>query len=70
MYEYRVSLIGNYWDFNVRVGCDTEELGNCSDEARELVIKDTWESYPDLVNRAQEITVTLLLEDEEIELEG
>ena len=69
-FDYRVSLVGDYWDFNVRIGLELDEYtGNCSDEAQEKAEKEVWLNYPDLFNRANEITVTLLLDnDEEIEL--
>lgn len=68
-YEYRVSLVGDYWDMNLRVTIELDEFtGNCSEQAQELAQKETWLNYPDLYNKAQEMTVTLLLDGEEIEL--
>jgi hypothetical protein len=71
-YEYRVTFVGDYWDFNIRVQvCLPEYMGNCSDEAREQAITESMsqEWVADIVAISHETNVVLLLDGEEVEVD-
>jgi len=71
-YEYRVTYVGDYWDFNIRVQiCLNEHIGNTSDEARERAITEsmTQEWVEDIVAISHETKVVLLLDGEEVEVD-
>jgi len=70
-YEYRVTYIGDYWDFNIRVQvCLDEYTGNTSDEAREKAITESMSQkwVEDIVTISHETNVMLLLDGEEVEV--
>jgi hypothetical protein len=71
-YEYRVTYVGDYWDFNIRVQiCLGEYIGNTSDEARGRAITEsmTQEWVEDIVAISHETKVVLLLDGEEVEVD-
>lgn len=71
-YEYRVTFVGDYWDFNLRVQvCLSEYTGNTSEEARGKAITEAMEQewVADIVAISHETKVVLLLDGEDIELD-
>jgi len=71
-YEYRVTYVGDYWDFNIRVQiCLDEYTGNTSDEARGKAITESMrqEWVEDIVAISHETKVVLLLDGEEVEVD-
>ena len=73
-YDYQVTFVGNYWTLTTRTSLLVDELtGNCSDEVREAVEEEadnlirTEIGFKPL-DFAHSCIVTLLLDDEEIEL--
>ena len=75
-YDYNVIFTGNYWSLTTRISIDLDDTtGNLSDEARELAEDRANEAIRgelgiDPINFAHSTNVALLLEDEEIWLEG
>jgi hypothetical protein len=70
-YEYKVTFVGDYWDFNIRVQiCLDEYTGNLSSEAKELAIEEAKEQgwVQGIVALSDQTIVTLLLAGEEVEL--
>ena len=71
-YEYRVTFIGDYWDFSIRVQiCLDENTGNTSDEAREKAITEAMEKewVAELVAMSDDTKVVLMLGGEDIEID-
>lgn len=71
-YEYRVTFVGDYWDFNIRVQIELDEhTGNLSDEAREKAIVAAMEPgwVQGIVALSDQTIVTLLLAGEEVDLD-
>ena len=71
-YEYRVTFIGDYWDFSIRVQiCLDENTGNTSDEAREKAITEAMrqEWVEDIVAMSDDTKVVLMLNGEDIEID-
>lgn len=75
-YDYNVIFTGNYWSLTTRISIDLDDTtGNLSDEARELALDRASECISqelgiDPINFAHSSNVALLLDDEEIWLEG
>lgn len=75
-YDYNVIFTGNYWSLTTRISIDLEDTtGNLSDEAREEALGRASEAIRgelgiDPINFAHSTNVALLLDDEEIWLEG
>jgi len=75
-YDYNVIFTGNYWSLTTRISIDLDDTtGNLSDDARELAEDRANEAIRgelgiDPMNFAHSISVSLLLEDEEIWLDG
>jgi len=75
-YDYNVIFTGNYWSLTTRISIDLDDTtGNLSDDARELALDRANEAIReelgiDPINFAHSIHVSLLLDDEEISLEG
>jgi hypothetical protein len=73
-YDYRVTFITDYLTITTHVSLNLEDtIGNCSDEANEQARINGLNNIVDELGRFDEtlindITVTLLLKDEEIEL--
>lgn len=73
-YDYQVTFVGNYWTLTTRTSLLVDELtGNCSDEVREKVEEDANDAILGEIgfkplDFAHSCIVTLLLDDEEIEL--
>ena len=73
-YDYRVTFITDYLTINTHVSLNLDDtIGNCSDEANEQARINGLNNIVDELGRFDEtlindITVTLLLENEEIEL--
>lgn len=73
-YDYQVTFVGNYWTLTTRTSLlVNEQTGNCSEAVRELVEEDASNSILGEIgfkplDFAHSCIVTLLLEDEEIEL--
>jgi cytolysin (calcineurin-like family phosphatase) len=73
-YDYRVTFITDYLTIITHVSLNLEDTtGNCSDEANEQARINGLNNIVDELGRFDEtlindITVTLLLKDEEIEL--
>jgi len=67
---------GNYWSLTTKISIDLDDTtGNLSDEARELALDRANEAIRgelgiDPINFAHSTNVALLLDDEEIWLEG
>ncbi len=74
-YYYRVTMVTDYLVITTTVSLDLDEhTGNLSEEAYKQAIVEAdamveYEMGRKLSNRSNEITVTLLLDDEEITLE-
>lgn len=75
-YDYNVIFTGNYWSLTTRISIDLDDTtGNLSDEARELAEDMANEAIRgelgiDPINFAHSTNVSLLLDDEEIWLDG
>jgi hypothetical protein len=75
-YDYNVIFTGNYWSLTTRISIDLDDTtGNLSDEAREEAIDRANEAIRgelgiDPINFAHSTNVSLLLDDEEIWLDG
>jgi len=75
-YDYNVIFTGNYWSLTTKISIDLDDTtGNLSDEARELAGDRANEAIReelgiDPINFAHSIHVSLVLDDEEISLEG
>ena len=75
-YDYNVIFTGNYWSLTTKISIDLDDTtGNLSDEARELALDRANEAIRgelgiDPLNFAHSTNVALLLEDEEIWLDG
>ena len=73
-YDYRVTFITDYLTINTNVSLNLDNtIGNCSEEANAQARINGLNNIVDELGRFDEtlindITVTLLLEDEEIEL--
>ena len=73
-YDYRVTFITDYLTITTHVSLNLEDtMGNCSDEANEQARINGLNNIVDELGHFDEtlindITVTLLLKDEEIEL--
>lgn len=75
-YDYNVIFTGNYWSLTTKISIELDEhTGNLSDEAREQAIERASECISeeigiDPTNFAHSINVALVLDDEDIWLEG
>jgi hypothetical protein len=75
-YDYNVIFTGNYWSLTTKISIELEEeTGNLSDDAREEAIDRAAGSIQEELGInplafAHSTNVALLLEDEEIWLEG
>ena len=75
-YDYRVTFITDYLTITTNVSLNFDDtIGNCSNEAYEQAVINGENNIKDELGQFDEslindITVTLLLDDEEIELEG
>jgi hypothetical protein len=75
-YDYNVIFTGNYWSLTTRISIDLDDTtGNLSDEAREEAIDRAAGSIQEELGInplafAHSTNVALLLDDEEIWLEG
>lgn len=75
-YDYNVIFTGNYWSLTTKISIELDEYtGNLSDEAREQAIERASECISeeigiDPTNFAHSINVALVLDDEDIWLEG
>jgi hypothetical protein len=75
-YDYNVIFTGNYWSLTTKVSIDLDDTtGNLSDDAREQAIERASECISeeigiDPTNFAHSINVALVLNDEDIWLEG
>jgi len=75
-YDYNIIFTGNYWSLTTKISIDLDDTtGNLSDEARDLAIERASESISeelgiDPINFAHSINVALVLDDEDIWLEG
>jgi hypothetical protein len=75
-YDYNVIFTGNYWSLTTKISIELDEhTGNLSDEAREQAIERASESISeeigiDPTNFAHSMNVALVLDDEDIWLEG
>ena len=75
-YDYRVTFVTDYLTINTNVCLELDDtIGNLSDEAYEQATINGVNNIVDELGRFDEtlindITVTLLLDDEEIELGG
>jgi hypothetical protein len=75
-YDYNVIFTGNYWSLTTRISIDLyDTTGNLSDETRELALDRANEAIRgelgiDPINFAHSTNVSLLLDGEEIWLEG
>jgi hypothetical protein len=75
-YEYNVIFTGNYWSLTTKISIDLDDTtGNLSEEARELAENRANEAIReelgiDPINFAHSTNVALLLDDEDIWLEG
>lgn len=75
-YDYNVIFTGNYWSLTTKVSIELDEnTGNLSDEAREQAIERASECISeeigiDPTNFAHSMNVALVLDDEDIWLEG
>jgi hypothetical protein len=75
-YDYNVIFTGNYWSLTTRISIDLDDTtGNLSDDARELALDRANDAIReelgiDPINFAHSTNVSLLLDGEEIWLEG
>jgi len=75
-YDYNVIFTGNYWSLTTKISIELDEnTGNLSDEAREQAIERASECISqeigiDPTNFAHSMNVALVLDDEDIWLEG
>jgi hypothetical protein len=75
-YDYRVTFVTDYLTITTNVSLNFDDtIGNCSNEAYEQAVINGENNIKDELGQFDEslindITVTLLLDDEEIELEG
>lgn len=75
-YDYNVIFTGNYWSLTTRISIDLDEnTGNLSDEAREEAEERAAEAIQGELGInplafAHSTNVSLLLDDEEIWLDG
>ena len=75
-YDYNVIFTGNYWSLTTRISIDLDETtGNLSDEAREEAEERASEAIRQELGInplafAHSTNVSLLLDDEEIWLDG
>jgi hypothetical protein len=75
-YEYNVIFTGNYWSLTTKISIDLDDTtGNLSEEARELAENRANEAIReelgiDPINFAHSTNVALVLENEDIWLEG
>jgi hypothetical protein len=75
-YDYRVTFVTDYLTITTNVSLNLDDtIGNCSNEAYEQAVINGENNIKDELGQFDEslindITVTLLLDDEEIELEG
>ena len=75
-YDYNVIFTGNYWNLTTRISIDLDDTtGNLSDEAREEAIDRAAGAIQEelginLLAFAHSTNVALLLDNEEIWLEG
>lgn len=75
-YDYNIIFTGNYWSLTTRISIDLDDtIGNLSEEARDLAEFRANEAIReelgiDPINFAHSSNVALLLDDEEIWLEG
>ena len=75
-YSYRVTFVTDYLTIITNVELELDDTtGNCSDEAYKQAAINGMNNIEDEIGKIDEtiindITVTLILDDEEIELEG
>ena len=75
-YDYNVIFTGNYWSLTTKISIDLDDTtGNLSDDARELAIERASECISeeigiDPTSFAHSINVALVLDNEDIWLEG
>jgi hypothetical protein len=75
-YDYNVIFTGNYWSLTTKISIELDEhTGNLSDEAREQAIERASECISEEIgidpsNFAHSMNVALVLDDEDIWLEG
>jgi hypothetical protein len=75
-YDYQVTFVTDYLTITTNVSLNFDDtIGNCSNEAYEQAVINGENNIKDELGQFDEslindITVTLLLDDEEIELEG
>jgi hypothetical protein len=75
-YDYRVTFVTDYLTITTNISLNFDDtIGNCSNEAYEQAVINGENNIKDELGQFDEslindITVTLLLDDEEIELEG
>ena len=73
-YDYNVTFVGSYWTLITKISIDLDEYtGNTSEEAREKAVEEadrhlTGELGISPLNFAHSCLVTLVLEDEEVQL--
>ena len=73
-YDYNVQFVGSYWVLTTKISIELDEhTGNTSEEARELAEEEvdrhlTGELGISPLNFSHSCLVTLVLDDEEIEL--
>jgi tetrahydromethanopterin S-methyltransferase subunit B len=75
-YDYRVTFVTDYLTISTNVSLELDDTtGNLSGEAYEQAVINGMNNIEDEIGKIDEtiindITVTLLLDDEEIEIEG
>ena len=75
-YDYNVIFTGNYWRLTTKISIDLDDTtGNLSEEARELAENRSNEAIRgelgiDPINFAHSTNVALVLDDQDIWLEG
>jgi hypothetical protein len=72
-YEYRVTFVGDYWDFNIRVQISLEEeQGNLSDEAKNKALEEAeaQEWAANISAMSHEVEVYLISDGQDVRLNG